>query len=329
MDIAQKALYNSLRISWLQDGQISVEPWKVEDYRLLGVDALFSRLQERSLFLDRTSFKTYADQFDSPEELTQWLIDDEELSPEDYDQIYLVIFELWRRLAAEKPSISILCDELDLQIYHYDQGNVDHLETLQDAINNFHVVLEENVDQGMQGEEVFAAVSEFCAHDLEHFFYDYIADQIDAQESDYAMELIDQFYPFVSDKKWFDLLKARLVNIRDLHEANAMIEQVFLANKEEERPSLALNLDILSLMVQGGNYDLFLQIIAHTLSLIECEEEFIELLTVTADYFRCLDEDGIQEKIEQLIAKRAHREKSASIEQEDADIAAFKALLKE
>ncbi len=328
MDIAQKALYNSLRISWLQDDQISVEPWKVEDYRLLDVEALFSRLLQRELFLDRTSFKTYADQFDSPEELTQWLIDSEDLSPEDYDQVYLVIFELWRRLCAEKPSISILCDELDLQIYHYDQGAVEYLEALQDAINNFHSVLEENVDQGMQREEVFSAISEFCAHDLEHFFYDYIADQVDAQDTDYATELLDAFYPFVIDKKWFDLLKARLVNIRDFHEANTMIKQVFEANVEEATASLALNLDILSLMVQGGNYDLFLQIVEHTLTLIECEEEFIELLTVTADFFRCLDQEGTQEKIEQLISKRAHKEKADPIKQSDSDVAFFKALLK-
>ena len=332
MDIAQKALYNSLRISWLQDSQISVEPWKVEDYRSLQQDELFSRLQLRDIFLDRHAYKSYAEQFDSPEEMTEWLIGGEEHSPEDYDQVYLVIFELWRRLNPEKPSISILCDELDLQMFKYDQDQEERkkedLRALQDALSNLHTLLEENVDQGMAPIEVFSAISEFCANDIEHFLYDYIADQIDAQDYDYATELLDEFYPFVIDKRWFDLLKARLVNIQDLHLANKLIHQVFEANKEDSDPSLALNLDMLSLMVQGGNYDLFLQIVNHTLTLVEYEEDFIELLTVCSDFFRCLDQDETQEKIDALIAKRAHLEKSEPLSKEDPDVRAFKALLK-
>jgi hypothetical protein len=120
MGIGQKALYNSLRMAWLQDDQLPVKPWQVEDYRALQLEELFARLGQFELFFDRPTFKEYANQFDSPEELSAALIDSERVSPEECDQIYLLVFELWRRFAQEKPSISILCDGLDYQIFDYD-----------------------------------------------------------------------------------------------------------------------------------------------------------------------------------------------------------------
>jgi len=325
MDIAQKALYNSLRISWLQNAQISIEPWKVEDYRQLSLDELFSRLQIKELFLDRSTFKGYTDQFDSPEELTEWLVDDEQCLPEDYDQMYLVIFELWRRLVPEKPSISIICDELDHQIFLYDQGERKEIEPLQDALNSLHSIMEENVDRGMEAREVFSAISEFCANDIEEFLYDYILDQVAANQYDYANELVEQFSPFAVDAKWFDLLKARLANVEDLHAANDMLRSIFEMNQEE--PSLEFFLALLTLMVQGGNYDLFLEVVDETLKLIEAEEDFIELLTISSDFFRCLDQEDIQARIDAMIEKRASKVAQDVISRDDPDVRAFRELL--
>ena len=33
MDAERRALYNSLRMHWLLDPNMAVEPWQVEDYR--------------------------------------------------------------------------------------------------------------------------------------------------------------------------------------------------------------------------------------------------------------------------------------------------------
>jgi hypothetical protein len=328
MDIAQKALYNSLRISWLQDKSVAVEPWKVEDYRSLEIDALFSRLQENEIYLDRHAFKTYGEQFDTPEEMAEWLIGAEEFSPEEYDRIYLVIFELWRRLLPEKPSISTICDELDAQIFAYDHAKEsqkkEDLEALQDAISAFHILLEENVDVGMEPVEVFSTLLEFCANDIEHFLYDYIADQLDVQDYDYAEELIDNFYPFILDKSWFDLLKARLFYASDLEQANSLILHVYEENKESEAPSIALSFEMLALLVAGGNYHLFLKIALHAMSLLECEEDFIELLTIAADFFHRLDDDKEQEKIEKIMARRSAIHPEKMFEKDDADLAFFK-----
>jgi hypothetical protein len=330
MDIAQKALYNSLRMSWLQ-GQESppeeiIEPWKVEDYRLLSLDDLFKRLQQKEIVLDRALFKSYADQFDSPEELTMWLLDGEELSPEDYDQIYLVAFELWRKLLPEKPSISVICDELDYQISCYDQGDKSNLEPLQDALSSFYTILQENVDEGMDPQQIYSALSEFCANDLDHFLYDYISDQIDEHLNDYATELLDQFYSYIVEKKWFDLLRARLIAIQDAHKGNELLRQIFEQSKNA--PALDFYLDILTSMVQEGNRELFAKIATATCDLVEQEEDFVELLSVCSDFYGCLDKDDIQLEIDSRIQKRAKENHFGPLSPSDSDLIWLKELFK-
>jgi hypothetical protein len=325
MAIAQKALYNSLRISWLQDRTISVEPWKIEDLRLLSLEELLSRLQQKELVIDKAAFKSYADQFDGPEELTEWLIGQESLSPEEYDQIFLIIFELWRRLLPEKPSVSILCDELDQQIFFYDLGKKEHFEELQDALNNLSSILAENVDHGLRPEEVFSTISEYCAHDLEHFLYDYIADQIDAGLFDFARELLEQFYQFIIDKRPFDLLRARLLHVHDVHRAGEIIGKIY--EESLSNPSLDLAFDVLAFLIQGGSSDLFKKFADQAVSLLEREEDFQELLTITKEYLHGLDYANKAEKIQEICERRKDRTPAQTIGRKDPDIIVFRQLL--
>ena len=112
MELKGKALYNLLRINWLEDPSIGVQPWQVEDYRVLSTADLFSKLEKLKIPLNEESFLLYVESSDSPEELVECLcLDDEDL--EISDQSYLLLFELWRRLIPEKESLSIFCDELD------------------------------------------------------------------------------------------------------------------------------------------------------------------------------------------------------------------------
>ena len=46
MHIDRKALYNLLRLNWLRDPSLDVEPWQVEDYRHLELETLYERLQD-------------------------------------------------------------------------------------------------------------------------------------------------------------------------------------------------------------------------------------------------------------------------------------------
>ena len=101
-----KALYNLFRIN-LRDGEpLEVDPWVLEDLRALDISLLWKKLAAEQILLDRAAFCHYAEEVDSPEELTV-LLTDEALDQKTVDRVYLVLFELWRRLLPEKPSLSI------------------------------------------------------------------------------------------------------------------------------------------------------------------------------------------------------------------------------
>jgi len=323
METQQKALYNSLRLTWLQEQSLSIEPWKVEDLRAVDLETLFQRLQERELYMDRATFKNYADQSENPEVLTEELIMDQELSPEEQDQVYLIVFELWRRLSPEKPSISILLDELDHQIFLYDQGQSQG-DALEEALFQLHEVLEENVDAGIVPKEAFSAISEYAASNIEEFLCDYIAEKIETKDTGSAEELLEKFTPFMEDVRWFRLLEARLLVEKDEQQAVKIIEAVFLSNNKLD--ALDLDFEMLSILVQGGNEALFFKIAHHALRHIEFEEDFIELLYTVADFFRCSDDEEKQAAVEALIEAREATPRHFT--PKDTDVASFTELLK-
>ncbi len=322
MDISPKALYNSLRMSFLQNPSLSVERWKVEDYRQIPLEELFSRLQAYELFLDRHSFLAFADVYDSPEELFEHLIEDRDDLQGDVDPLYLIIFELWRRLAAEKQSISIICDELDHQIFLYDQGQISSTEALEDAIASFHSALEENVDQGMSREDVYDAVAEYLANDVQTFMIDYLSDLIDHQEYAYAEELLEEFYPFMPDKKWFDLLHARIIGGRDIRKGHELLAKIF--RHESQDPDVQFNLDVLSYLVSLPDYELFGHVAVRTIPLISEEEELLELLHISSDIFHSLDRHEEGDLLNALVEKRRSTPQSPQpVSKDDPDLVAL------
>lgn len=297
-----RALYNSLRMNWLRDPKTPVEPWQVEDYRALTLDVLFSRLGDKGLHLDRVSFTSLAEETDTPEELTNELLIDTSVDQSTQDQIYLLVFEIWRRLVPEKPCLSIFCDELDRQIDLYDRGETEDVEEMQDVLANLAVILDENTDQGADPKAVFTSISEGCAHDLETFLYDFIADQIDNKNISYASELLDDFSSYITDTKWFDLLQARLTLLSEGPKAVQNIQKVVqqaIVDKD-----LEFNLEVLSSLVQDGNEKQFVSLVTHTASLLETEEEFQDLLNICAEYFHYLDQDQEEQLIQDMLKTR-------------------------
>ena len=64
--------------------------------------------------------------------MAEALVEDENAKRE--DRVYLLIFELWRRLASHKPSLSIFCDELDYIISRFEEDEDDNLEMNLEAV---------------------------------------------------------------------------------------------------------------------------------------------------------------------------------------------------
>ncbi|MCB1111566.1 MAG: hypothetical protein H7A37_08645 [Chlamydiales bacterium] len=304
MDIKRRALYNSLRMNWLLDPSLEVESWQVENYREMSLPVIFGRLRRHEIDLDKAQFVALAEEYDTPEDLVDDILEeDEELTIEERDLIYLLLFELWRRLMTEKPCLSVFCDELDHQIFLYDRGQARNAELIEDALSNLIVILEENTDQGADPVEVLESFNLGCANNVETFLYDFISEQIDNDNESYASELLDNFSEYASDAKWFDFLQVRLLIKTDPDGAGTMLEQ--LIEDAQEEPNLDFNLEVLSLMVQEGEEEVFVRLVRHSLPLLETEEDFQDLITICADFYRCLDKDQKEEALQDLLDKRA------------------------
>lgn len=324
MNVEKRPLYNLLRMHWLNDPSIEVKPWQVEDYRVVPLTTLFDRLQPFSIFLDKTNFATYTEETDSPEEFVEYLIADKQLNAEKEDQIYLLIFELWRRLKTEKPTLSIICDELDDQIYRYDQGQLTNPNALQNALTNFLAVLEENVDAGIDPKDALKTMASFCANDVETFLFDFISEQIENENDFYAQELMDDFGPFFEGDKWFNLLKIKLLSRFNMKTAYRELGDFI---DEFSTDQLEFALEVLSLLAGMGTTEQFNRVIRQTLPLLNTEEDFQDLLAICTDYLHRLDEEEKEKAIQHLQLRRAKLPLDGSFRLNDPDLPSFLAIL--
>lgn len=315
--IERRALYNLLRMNWLQEPTLAVEPWQVEDYRALPLPTLFERLKAFNIQLDRLSFIAYADECDSPEELTEQLVGDRKLQAIQEDQIYLLVFELWRRLMNEKPSLSIVCHELDDQIYLYDHQELENPLILQDTLTHFVQILDENVDEGVPQQQVLQLISHYCANDIETFLYDFIAEQIDEGGESYAYELLESFDAYLSNNKWFKLLRLRLCEHSNNKTAQRIAEEIIEDHLNEQ--DLDYHLELLTVMIEIGDHAVFRRIIKQTLPLIKQEEEFQDFLAIAIDYFHRLDQEEQESTLKKILEKRSHLAVDQAITKQDPD----------
>lgn len=300
--VQTKALYNLLRLNAAEDPSVSVESWALEDLRKVSLEELFDRLRKEKIALDKASFAAFADQCDTPEELADLLLADE-TDAQAQDAAYLVLFELWRRLLPEKPSLSIFCDELDYQISLYDQNLLDSDEMIQDGLANLQEILDEYTDVGTDPKEAFQLVSEHCAHDLETFLYDYITDLLDTGSFVYAADLIDGFSLYAQEGIWFTFLRARLFAGSDIQETNRLIHQIL-----EKSQDVDLLFEVLHFLTENAEHSLFTAAVKKTLPHLKEQQDLLEVLEAMADYYRRLDQDPLEQTVQGWIDQK----KSAS-----------------
>jgi hypothetical protein len=293
-----KALYNLLRMNSKEDPNFKADAWAIEDLRVLPIEELFSKLLKYQVQLDRKAFVSFAEQCDTPEDLADLLLPDAALE-EERDPFYLIVFELWRRLVPEKQSLSIFGDELDHRITLYEEESLDNDELIQDALANLLEILDENVDAGADPEQILSAVSDYCAHDLENFLYEYIRELLDTGNSLYASELMDGFSVYATEPIWFDFLRIRILALTDIGEANKAMEKL-LKNEIE----LSLLLDILQFLSANGDHALFKLGIKKAILLLESQEDLREVVRLTADFYNRLDEEAKEKEAQKLLLQQ-------------------------
>lgn len=316
--IEKRALYNLLRMHWEADPSIEVESWQVEDYRSLPLNTLFKRLHQFSISLDENSFKFFAESSDSPEDLMDHLTGDNHIDAKNEDQIYLLLFEIWRRNINFKPSLSIFCDELDHLIDLNDKGQLEDQNQLQVAVAELISILNENIDAGIEPQEALKRIENYCANDLETFFYDYISDQIDQNNESYAQEILDGLSVYCKDNKWFEMLQAKAVSLSNESMANRLLAKI-VENYVEEG-DFEFNLELLSIISKRGTPRLFHLLVNATVPLLKNEEDFQDLLTICLDYFHYLDQEREETEVQELIDKRMDYPLDTVLNQKDLDV---------
>jgi len=219
MEFNGRGFYNTLKFSATKE----TSDWQTENLSKLEEDVLFERLKKLGLSLDRQTLVHFIQQTESPEELADVLTEEE--SGKNYEMVYLVIFELWKRLASNKESLSIFCDRLDHYMYAYDEGN-DCSEDLTRALTDLQKIFESLNAQGLSYKDCYETISSYMAQDLESFVYDFISDLIASGENTKAFDLLFGLYDFLHDKLKFDMLKASLNILENPEETESVFDNV-------------------------------------------------------------------------------------------------------
>ena len=320
MHIREKVLYNLLRLNWLKDPSLAVQPWQVDDYRSFELKEIFERLEERGISLDEERFLACTEETHSPEELASFLWTGSEEDIEGQDQVYLLLFELWRRLLPQRETLTLFCDELDHRIFHFvEDGKVEEIDELLVRLED---ILDSYVDSGENPKRIFKTISSACAYDLEGFFFEYIMDLIHAGEEMFASELIDGFDGYISDMKQFEFLRIRLFASVDPQETVRLLNQLVESLKRDAH--FALLLEIAGFLVSFGQDPLYRKIIIKALGWMRREEEFCEILGNLQDYFCCLDQDEKQAAVEAILKKRSSHDLHSLVDSKDQDIEEIK-----
>jgi hypothetical protein len=318
-----RALYNLLQMNLKRNPHLEVELWQVEDYRTLSTEELFDRLKTYHIFLDQNHLDAYIEETDSPEDLAAVL----DLG-QDYmmqEKIFLTLFELWRRFCPHKYSLSLFCDELDHLIEEYEDGNSAHEEEMQASLLSLQKILDDHVDEGGDAEEGFEMLSHYSCHDIETFIYEYSAHQLDLERELYASELLEGFYPYMQNKRWFELLRVRVVLAANLEEGRVMLAR--LLDSLKENPDLHLLFETLHFLVYLGDGETFFSSFKLALNELKTEEDLLELMQILCDYFEWSNRDREKDIVHQLIEARKSRDLSSAISQDDRILQVLKEMI--
>lgn len=309
-----RSFYNLLRINLKEDPSLHVEAWQVFDYRLLSDEEILKKLGSLGVSLTPESFFLYAESCESPEDLLECLWIDED-KDEEQEKVYLLLFELWRRWAIDKRSLSIFCDELDEQIFLYDEGYLEEEESLQKVLNTLEDLLDQSVDEGVPPQEIFQMISHYLAHDIEQFLYDYILDLIEKGNELYASELIDGMIPYISEKKWFDLLRARLFLLSNSPETSMLLSRIL--EQAEEEPDEEFLMELAHFLAfSGEDLSLFEECVRQLLPLLDSEEGLMELAELISKVAFSLDQETLAQHIDEWIKQRDKRPLVSSVDRE-------------
>lgn len=310
-----RARYNLLQRKILEDPSLHVEPWEIANYREWETNDLFDELASFGIEISPRAFEKMAEQFESPEELFENISEE---GGEESEQVYLILFELWRRILNHFETISIFCDELDHQIDLFQKDPQNNEELLQTLFFELGDIIDDNVDAGQKPKVVLNHIKAHLASDLEKTLYHFIENQLQRGNSTMASELISHFSEYFSDNLLFDFLKIKQLEGVPEDHATSMISR-FL-EKLREKPDIDTYYAFLRHLVQIGDSDLFKNTSVELLALIKTEWQLQEFLKILLKFLTLNDLDKEEKFIREIIQKRKDIAPQAKLSSEDKKI---------
>ena len=285
MELKGKAYYCQLV---LQDG-IEVG---IGDHRALSDEELFEGLRGLGVVIDIETLRSLVASCTDPEEVVGLVIPDEKNQVK-RGLIYLFLFEMWRRFIKDKKALSVFCDELDYTIALFYEEQLGNEEYLQGLLSRLEGILEEAVDAGAHPQIALRAIGTFFTHSVESFIYDYIVFQLGVRNFTFASELIDGFYAYLADPRFFDLLRLRMVGDMDI------LYQHFLESLLDE-PDFALAIEAMHYLISMGQPRELSKVLKVAFSQMQTEEDVEELVEILGEYLRSLDKADATEILQAL-----------------------------
>jgi hypothetical protein len=322
MLLQRRALYNLLQLPQENSEVIeSLEPWQIEDYRKLSDQQIIQTIEKLGINIPSLDgFATLADSFESPDEMTEAVA--RELEEKKQDQLYLNLFELWRRHLPEKRCPSVFCDELDYQIREFSRDPDNQAEEMEDILNYFLQILDSHIDEGADPQALFNTFQTYCATSLEGFLFQYIIREIEGGDYEYATDLVQGFYPYINNPLWFNYLMARAQMFEDPKEGTDILAQVI-----EQVEDLELAEEILLYLSKERNHPLFCALCQKILSLIKQEEEFQEFLECVHLHFQQMELHEPVREIAALIEARQKKRATTPLTRTDPGLKSIHALI--
>ncbi len=326
MQLQRKAVYNLLQINLdrIESGELKIadlEPWQLENYRQQSTDDLLARLSHLGLAFDDRDFLKRASSFEEPEEMVDAVAASDD--PREKDHLFLVLFELWRRLIPERRTLSIFCDELDYQMTRHDLGDPSEI---QDYLAYLQELLEENVDAGLDPSEAYEEIKTYLANDVTSFLFEFILTQIDEGNPGYAHDLLEGYAPYLSDELWFEYLQARLEYLDCPAKGGAVLTSV--VEHVDEETSITLIEEMLYFLVETENHALFDPLAQKMIGKIELEEDFKEFLEICYLHFKHIEADEAAEGVSHIFHERTTIEGDRPLSSKDPHLKKVRTLLR-
>ncbi|MCH9621844.1 MAG: hypothetical protein S4CHLAM20_12720 [Chlamydiia bacterium] len=288
-----RAYYNLL---WLERGRgklIPAEEWEYLDYREIETSVLFKMMHQYEIVFDTESFIEYCDELDSPEDFPETL----QLNEEDKRKVYLIAFELWRRLLP-KESISVFCDELDYTIASYEKDK--NSNRLLFLLQKMRDILDQNVAFDEDPQVIFKRLCLYVAHDLENVIYTYINSQLGESQDPYV-DLLDSFMPYVKEKR--ALLFLKLKSINDVFEEKDCLME-YLCGSLQESVNFSLSVAMLFFLIEKNKDELFKELFSFLVTEIKEEKLLVTLLDVLIAYHQQMGHKDMKEQVSEFLQKK-------------------------